>query len=752
MSKNITISGTKETNYSSSSITNTYSFTEFFNEDPLTIIPSNSTFLGSKITSLIFSHTNENGMSYYSGNDAFSFKNSYSTQTYYSHSSSGSDAVSVPDDQGYSASSLLYPLITDSLNTIKVSINKTSLYKEKYYVKATVNLCYVPYTINLITRGLREGQNYNIELYPDTTDDYSFKIKAKPIACTVFDHWEIDNINCGTDPELIIQRNANTSVVNIVAVFKDYTYTINYHVIGTSSTDNLVYSQVCNYYDEYTALTDSLFAKTGYTYNGSWLFKSYKTDLDTQIDWTRPLIWHGTEICYINADPPNQSNYTYNFTATGITIYGIGTSSSSPGHKGATFTQLNSNNNAVIDVYTIEALCRYVINYKLYTSPTNQNTYTTKTNYYYYDNSDILTLCNLSDMHTLSTGTKFKNTLINSWFIQDELPVNLENQISTLPRATSSNINLYGYVEYIDYTVTYHYINENNIELSSQSQQCKYATSYTRLNKLEDKAYYYQEKWYSDNHSSDLANQSYAQNYNGNTASILIPWTGFAYNSSFSNLTTTDGDTIHYYSYYIPYSWKVEYWWNDSYDKSDPTFDPPATQWHVYNREPETIIANIPTFEEYDITGAGTKSWKYLDENNEEQINVLTTIPKTSTQEYSFYTDRTPHGRTITVSSNNTSYGTIEIDGPIPEANIYREGSTVTFRIKSIADGCHFHDWNDGSPLLERTITVGGHNYNYIAQFHQNSDHAPGILGLYVGTQLVRGVYLGTTPIYKGVT
>jgi len=157
MSKNITISGTKESYYSKSSITNTYSFTEFFNEDPLTIIPSNSTFLGSKITSFIFNHTNENGISSYSGFDAFSFKNSYSTQTYYSHSSSGSSAVSVPDDQGYSASSLLYPLITDSLNTISVTMNKVSLYQEKYYVEATVNLCYVPYTINLITRGLREG-------------------------------------------------------------------------------------------------------------------------------------------------------------------------------------------------------------------------------------------------------------------------------------------------------------------------------------------------------------------------------------------------------------------------------------------------------------------------------------------------------------------------------------------------------------------------------------------------------------------
>jgi len=228
---------------------------------------------------------------------------------------------------------------------------------------------------------------------------------------------------------------------------------------------------------------------------------------------------------------------------------------------------------------------------------------------------------------------------------------------------------------------------------------------------------------------------------------MLISWNGFAYNSSFSNLTTTDGDTIHYYSYYIPYSWKVEYSWSDPYGPEEK-FNPPETQWHIYNRTPATEIADIPTFAEYDIgennVNAGTKNWTYLDDNNEEQINTLTTIPIDSTKEYYFYTSKTPKGRIITVSSNNTTLGTIEIEGEIPEANTYPEGTEVTFRVKSIASNCHFHNWDDNNSALERTITVGGEDHNYIAYFHSNDAHLPGILGAFIGTTLVRGVYLGT--------
>lgn len=504
-----------------------------------------------------------------------------------------------------------------------------------------------------------------------------------------------------------VNKDKEISLSNTSTVIKDGKQT--YRLIPTSNNTGYQYSQWIDSYDslsKYFAFPDNSYSN-GYRYCK---ILNEKTNF---------------EVTDILQHPFHQSEYRIDFT--------------------------NRHEGDILNYYSIEMPIGWRINYKMYTTP-SQSQYSSLTTYYYYsDENPNLILDNIENLYpSIAAQYTYVNTSPNYWFTQNSQS-DLTQQTNILSRTNGQNINLYGFLRYINYTVIYHYIDENNNELNNSSQSCVYGTSYTRPNKLEDKTYYYQALWYSDNHSSDLINQSYCQNYNENTSSMLIPWTGYAYNSSFSNLTTKDGDIIHYYSYYIPYSWKVEYSWSDNYGQNNSDFNPPSTQWHAYDREPETIIANIPDFQEYDVTGAGTKNWKYLDENNEEQINALTTIPKTSTQEYHFYTNKTPHGRIITVSSNNTNYGTVEIDGEIPEANTYTEGSTVTFRIKSITDGCHFHEWNDGNSELERTITVGGHDYDYIAQFHQNSDHAPGILGLYVGTQLVRGVYLGTQPIYKGV-
>ncbi len=587
---------------------------------------------------------------------------------------------------------------------------------------------YVPYIFSV---NCNTNLGY-VEYYPTETAN-EVELRAVPKKGYAVDYWEINGENVGENSSYYLTATTG-STVTVTLHFKAIKYIVRYYSVDSSNNITLLESQTCEYDQTYTSLEipNLTSNQTGYAYSKSYWAKQNLVQ----------LVSTNIYCCYYSSETPayyQLSNNTYYAYSNRL-------------QANSSFTNLSDTDGTFIDLYTCELPKMYKITYKNYKY--RKNNYTTDSEYYHYSREKTLkTLSN----NALNTGYKFLNTSPNYWYTTDEEFTTNSTTITTIPDTSVGDITVYSYQIPIEYTIYYHYYDNANSILNVVSQQCTYDETYTYPIKPSDIAYYYQAGWFENDQSENLNDQyaKYILDTTNNTYTFLElnqNWTKKDYGASFSNLTTTDGDSIHYYTYYIPYAYRIVYHWTDNYGVGDSAFDPPATQWQVYMKEPLVEIEDIPDYTEYIVTNANTKNWKYYDDNNELQTNNLTYIPKTSTKEYNFYATKQPNGRIITISSNNTSLGTIEVITPIPNENTYQEGDIIQFRIKTIANGCHFHSWNDGSHEFERTITVGGRNYNYIAQFCDDSTHVPGVLGIYVGTSPVRAVYQGTTLVYKGVT
>ena len=596
------------------------------------------------------------------------------------------------------------------------------------YSDHNIRYHYVPYTFS-VTCSPNLGY---VEYYPTETAN-EVELRAIPNAHYQVDYWEINGNNVGEGNSYFLTAESNSNV-SVIVHYRPNKYTLKYYSVDVTNNTTFIGEQECNYGTQYTSFTtpDLTSNLTGYAY--------------TKGKWT-----------FINLAEANLSNKIYCCNSSSRTPYYFSSSTDSYSSvsgidSNMSFSNLSSTDGDILNFYICEVPQRYTITYKNYKY--GKNNYTNQTNYYHY--SVEKTLKTLPE-DVLTVGYKFLNTSPNYWYTTDEEFTINSTTITTIPNTSTGDITVYSYQIPIEYTIYYHYYDNANSILNVASQQCTYNETYTYPVKPSDITYYYQAGWFEDDQSENLSDQyaKYILDTTNNTYTFLElnqNWTKKNYGATFSNLTTTDGDSIHYYTYYIPYAYRIVYHWTDNYGAGDSAFDPPATQWQVYMKEPLIEIEDIPDYTEYIVTDANTKNWKYYDDNNELQTNNLTYIPKTSTKEYNFYATKQPNGRIITISSNNTSLGTIEVITPIPNENTYQEGDIIQFRVKTVANECHFHSWNDGSHEFERTITVGGHNYNYIAQFCNNSTHVPGVLGIYAGTSPVRAIYQGTTLVYKGVT
>lgn len=148
----------------------------------------------------------------------------------------------------------------------------------------------------------------------------------------------------------------------------------------------------------------------------------------------------------------------------------------------------------------------------------------------------------------------------------------------------------------------------------------------------------------------------------------------YDFDSSFSNLTTTDGAIIHYYAYYIPGKQYINYTWLDSLGQKDMYKINPNT--YLYNKTNGTI-KDIPDYEQYIEDNAGTKAWYYYANNDletEQLTNFATEVSSTILGDTYFYGYKTSAPRTITINNPYSTYGNLNISNSI---NTYAEGDTV---------------------------------------------------------------------------
>lgn len=671
------------------------------NCDAHTLLPNNSTLIGITYRSYtIDAHRKDTGgrpidyLNFYDSSDEL-----LTTSTYYPRTNKTNSNFYTQTYKSYYHAYI----------TIFVS---TTVYGT---VEHNVRYHYVPYNLNVSLDSPAAG---DVIEYRIADGNNTVNLYASNIGAYTLDYWEINNQNAGSaNPYLLSAADGET--VNIIAHYKKKKYTVNYYSIDKNNTMNFIDSQTCEYGETYNYLTrPELTPNEGYGYTG-----------------------------WMSFNPYEETTSYYSVTSTTYTTYNSNTTS---GAYYTIFSNLASEDGAIINRYICELPRRYTISYKNYQYLKNNYGYTTEYHYYNIDT----TLKNLPAKNT--SGYKFLNPSPNYWFSTDEDFTTDSETINIIPATYHSDITVYSYEIPINYTVYYHYYDISNSILNITQQECTYGITYTHPAKPTDQSYYYQAGWFEEDQSNNLENQ-YAKfiydtdNETYNYVGLALDWSYANFNDNFSNLTTVDGNSVHFYTYYIPYGYRIQYHWLDDFGRGDPDFNPPQTQWYAYMREPLVEIQSIPDFEEYIVHNAGTKNWQYYDTNNELQTNELDYIPKTAHQEYNFYGEKDVKGRIITISSNNTELGTIEVITPIPNENTYQEGDIIQFRVKTIAPNCHFHKWNDRSHEFERTITVGSRNYNYIAEFHSNTEHIPGILGVYKGTTPISTIYKDTTCIYGGV-
>ena len=215
------------------------------------------------------------------------------------------------------------------------------------------------------------------------------------------------------------------------------------------------------------------------------------------------------------------------------------------------------------------------------------------------------------------------------------------------------------------------------------------------------------------------------------STAINLPVPDFDLNSSFSNLTTTDGDIIHYYAYYIPGKQYIIYQWLDNLGNKD-IYQVENTSY-IYGRTNGTI-RNIPDYTPYIEDNVDTKQWYYyenndltttrlINQNNEISANVL--------GDTCFYGYKTSSPRTITINSSDIALGSIAIKN---NPNSFAENDIIQIyanptNIGYFANGYYIENMNPNTrytingPI--QNITISDSNITIYSTFRSTQVYAP---------------------------
>ena len=500
---------------------------------------------------------------------------------------------------------------------------------------------------------------------------------------------------------------ANTLADNITLYNKiiPIKYTVNYYIIDENGEETLYYTQTCDYGTiyEYLPLPEFDNIPIGYARNPlGWMRQGYNV--------TRGAVLYNSDWIY-------DKYYADSYLSSISQYYG-------------SFCNLSEYDNSSVAYYC----CIMPIIYSIYYYQYKQGSlsqYSTATEYRVYgmEKGTLRTLPSVTTGYKLTNKMEITNgpaiLTDDYWFTSNEHMNPEDEKIKQIPSTYTDDIYLYSYETPINYSVTFHTIDENGNELNTENLICYYNQSYTRPNLTSEKDFYELKGWYEELY--DTANW----HINGNTLEFIngiAPSCDFG-SSIASQFTTQDQGEYHYYAYYIPYGSVIKYLWLDNYGKDSEKFKIPdkIKKYGEGNYEIETI----PSYpDQYSVENEGTKQWYYYENNDtstEQLINTKTYIEENDFNTYIFYGRKSPLKRHITFSSQNEDFGTITVLNPT-EDELYDEGYEIQVQANP-TEIAYFSNWSDGNNSPNRTIIVGSSNMHYMGIFRSNQVYV-GMLGI----------------------
>lgn len=495
---------------------------------------------------------------------------------------------------------------------------------------ATLTINYTPldYTIQLATRKGEDGTDdifypsYSNRLFTgknngDGTATITINTSIENYTGYVFDHWE----DGSTETTRTIPLTANAT---FVAIYRPLRYIVNYYDT-TSGEDVLINSQDCEYNIAYT--TPDLPTYEGEIPEGHGI---------------NPIGWVKSKTGSVRID--STSMYMEGNISTIMTQYN-------------SFSNLNTTDGEIINLYFGFYPMQYKVNYTKYTKGTM--TGTTATSYRLYGDGDY-TLANLPSNTTgykltnkmSAAGAPADDTIINSWFISNEAMNPGDPMITTVNSTLADNITVYSYETPNEYTVNYYdFTSGEDVLISSIIYQ--YGTSQSApalpIYEIVPEGYRVNPTGWVNSKEGNIRNET-STIYSGTSTSTTLTQI-----TTISNLSSTDGDVLNYYFGLYPIQYLVNY---KKYTRNSTSNYTPDTGYRIYGNGDYTLI-DLPTANDgYKLTNkmlidSGpidttiTNSWFTSDTDWTPEAEKISTISSTTAADVTVYSFETPIDFTV---------------------------------------------------------------------------------------------------------
>ena len=562
--------------------------------------------------------------------------------------------------------------------------------------------------------------NLPVEVSPGYKLTNQMSAAGAPADFSITNSWftSLEDLNPG-DPMITFIESTYADNIDIYSYETANTYIVNFYNF-TSGTDELVEQKICEPDITYDMPNLPIYenSKIGYT--------------------TNPTGWVNTK----NGNIKNNTNEMYAEKSTTDIL-----------NQYNSFTNLSLVDGDIFNYYFGLYPIQYTVNYKLYSENTNTN-YTTKTEWRIFDNGDY----SLSDLpHELSQGYKLTNkmhaygesmddSMNNYWFTSLENIDPDDEKITTVNSQYADDITVYSYETPIDYVATFHICDYTGEELNSESIKTKYSEDLQTPGEPEEKQGRIISGWYSGN--QDISTWAMAIN-SDTTISGATASPSLQFNFITNNLTTEDNAEVHYYAYYIPKTYSINYEWLDDWSKNSTDYPLDTSSSRVFGRT-EYIIPVIPTYDNYNIDFVGTNQWYYFennDLNSDYLINGEDIISPFLIENRTFYAKKTPKPRYVTFHPNVDDWGTIYINKSTPNEDGYMEGTVLEVYAVPSSEKSFLY-WGNGSQNPLKTIQIKDTDLAY-ELFFRDETYSVGITDLYYQNAPIKKVYKSNQEVFS---
>lgn len=523
---------------------------------------------------------------------------------------------------------------------------------------------YLPYVVTW------SGINGTVTMSVANRDENKLTFTATPNTGYHFVKWA-DGVTTQTRTDEI------TGDYDFIAEFAPNHYSVNFYDITSGERVLIQNLPDCEYGETYTAPSLPI-----YTVEGHEISQWFKGEDTTG------AVQYGTNALY----------HTSNLSQE-ITTY-------------KTITNATSTDGGVVNYFCKLFPCRYTVTYRPYVE--NSFTYTPATDYRVYGQGDFF-LKELSDAtpgYKLTNKMSVENGPINSeitsfWFTSDSAVRPGDPMINYIPSDFTSNSDLYSYEVPINYTTFFEIYDYDGTLIKTDFVDCLYMTPFFAKT-YEDLQGRVLIGWFED--PQDISQWYIDINSFTSVVNGIQPNKTLDY--EFNNLTEEDFGKKYFYGYYVPKSYLLEYSWIDQWGQG--LFPVPSAKMRIFGRT-NLQVDLIPEYENYNIDNVNTYHW-YID-NNKTNINNWEYIPLDVDENLHFYAFKTPIGEQITFSVNDTDWGEVIVENPLPD-EIYPENYIITVYAKPLDNKWgYFSHWSDGNNNPFRFLSAPNQATEYKAYF-----------------------------------